>query len=131
MQKSDCIFCKIVKGEIPSYKLWEDKNFYAFLDINPMQSGHTLLIPKVHHDYVFDVDDPLYSELFRTAKNLSVKLKKATHAKKIALAIEGISTPHVHLHLVPVNNINDLDPCLSKKADPKELERLAKVIKEK
>jgi histidine triad (HIT) family protein len=129
MQKSDCIFCKIIKGEIPSYKIYEDEDFFAFLDINPMHPGHTLLLPKEHQGYVFDIDDLLYSKLFKTAKKLSVKLKKVTQAKKIGLAIEGISVDHVHLHLVPVNNGNDLDPCLAKKADQKELEDLAKKLR--
>jgi histidine triad (HIT) family protein len=129
MKKDDCIFCKIIKGEIPSYKIYEDEKTYAFLDINPMHPGHTLLLPKEHQEYIFDVDDPLYSELFKTAKKLSVKLKEVTQAKKIGLAIEGISVDHVHLHLVPVNNVNDLDPCLAKKADPKVLEDLAKKLR--
>jgi len=117
-----------VKSEIPSFKIYEDKKFFAFLDINPIRAGHTLLIPKKHVDYVFDYVDPEYSEIFKLAKKLAVKIKKVTHAKKIGIAVEGIAVPHLHIHLVPVNNGNDLDPCLAKPADMKELTQLAKLI---
>lgn len=124
----DCIFCKIVKGIVPSLKIYEDKNFFAFLDINPIRQGHTLLIPKKHIDYVFDYADPEYSEIFRLAKKLSIKIKKATNAKKIGIAVEGIAVGHLHIHLVPVNKGNDLDPCLARPADKKDLENTAALI---
>jgi len=73
----DCLFCKIIKGEIPSYKIWEDENFFAFLDINPINPGHTILVPRKHLDYIFDLEEPLYSEIFRTVKKLSKPLKRA------------------------------------------------------
>ena len=125
----DCLFCKIIKGEIPSYKIWEDKNFFAFLDINPINPGHTILVPKKHINYIFDLEEPLYSEIFRTAKKLSEPLKKATGAKRVALAIEGFVIPHTHIHLVPVNKVNDLDPNRAKKTSPEELSKMAEKIK--
>ena len=125
----DCLFCKIIKGEIPSYKIWENENFFAFLNINPINPGHTILVPKKHLNYIFDLEEPLYSEIFRTARKLSESLKKATGAKRVALAIEGFVIPHIHIHLVPVNKVNDLDPNRAKKASPEELSGVAEKIK--
>jgi histidine triad (HIT) family protein len=125
----DCLFCKIIKGEVPSYKIWEDKNFFAFLDINPINPGHTILVLKKHLGYIFYLEEPLYSEIFRTAKKLSEPLKKATGAERIGLAIEGFVIPHIHIHLVPVNKVNDLDPNKAKKASPEELLEMMERIK--
>jgi len=125
----DCVFCKIIKGEISSYKVYEDEDVFAFLDINPIRSGHVLLVPKRHSEYIFELEDPLYSDMFRIARTLSRKIKDVTKAKRVGLAIEGISVNHIHLHLVPVNEVNDLDPCLAKKADPKDLERMQSLLK--
>ena len=126
----ECIFCKIVAGEIPSERIWEDEDFFAFLDIAPIHAGHVLLIPKEHIDYIFDYDDPGYSEIFKRAKMLSERIKEATGAEKIGLAIEGIAVRHLHLHLVPVNKGNDLDPCKAKKASPEELKDMAERLRE-
>lgn len=120
-----CIFCKIVEGKIPSFKIYEDSDAIVFLDINPMHKGHVLIVPKTHHEYIFEVSEPLYSKLFLLAKKLSSKLRLYTKSKKIGLAIEGLSVNHVHIHLVPINSVNDLDPCLSKQADFKELELIS------
>jgi len=125
----DCLFCKIIKGEILSYKIWEDENFFAFLDINPINPGHIILVSKSHLNYIFDLEEPLYSEIFKTAKKLSEPLKKATGAKRIALAIEGFVIPHIHIHLVPVNKVNDLDPNRAKKASPEQLSNMAEKIR--
>lgn len=125
----DCLFCKIIKGDVPSYKIWEDENFFAFLDINPINPGHTILVLKKHLDYIFDLEEPLYLEIFKTAKKLSEPLKRAVGAKRIALAIEGFLIPHAHIHLVPVNKVNDLDPNKVKKASPKELSEMMERIK--
>ena len=125
----DCLFCKIIKGEIPSYKIWEDRNFFAFLHINPINPAHTILVLRKHLGYIFDLEEPLYSEIFKTAKELSEPLKRAVGAKRIALAIEGFLIPHVHIHLVPVNKVNDLDPNRAKKANPEELSNMAEKIK--
>ena len=125
----DCLFCKIIKGEIPSYKIWEDENFFAFLDINPINPGHTILVLKKHLDYIFDLEESLYLEIFKTVKKLSEPLKRAVGAKRIALAIEGFLVPHAHIHLVPVNKVNDLDPNRAKKASPEELSEMMERIK--
>jgi len=125
----DCLFCKIIKGEIPSYKIWEDENFFAFLDINPINPGHTILVPRKHLDYIFDLEEPLYSEIFRTVKKLSKPLKRVTGAERIALAIEGFVVPHIHIHLIPVNKVNDLDPNRAKKSSPEELLTIAEKVK--
>jgi histidine triad (HIT) family protein len=126
---SECIFCKIAKGEIPSYKIWEDDKFYAFLDINPIHQGHVLLIPKKHHDYIFDYNNKDYLEIMLKAKMLASKIKTALGAKRVGLAIEGIAVPHLHLHLVPINNGNDLDPCKAKPATLKELQSMHEKLK--
>lgn len=126
---NECIFCKIAKNEIPSYKIWEDKDFCAFLDINPINKGHVLLIPKKHHDYLFDYNNKDYISIMLKAKMLSSKLKKIFNCKKIGLAVEGISVSHLHLHLVPINNVNDLDPCKAHSSNKNELEELQTKIK--
>ena len=106
----NCIFCQIVQGAAPSHRVWESEDFLAFLTRSPCNPGHTLLIPKTHVDYVFDLEDPLYANIFRAAKQLSAPIQRATDAKRVGVAIEGLSVPHVHLHLVPLYNISDLDP---------------------
>ena len=105
-----CIFCQIIQGVAPAHRVWESEDFLAFLTRSPCNPGHTLLIPKTHVDYVFDLDEPLYSNIFRAAKQLSEPIKRATDANRIGVAIEGLSVPHVHLHLVPLYNVSDLDP---------------------
>jgi histidine triad (HIT) family protein len=105
-----CIFCQIVKGVEPAHRVWESEDLLAFLTIRPCNPGHTLLIPKTHVDYVFDLEEPLYSNTFRAAKQLSEPIRQATDATRIGVAIEGLSVPHVHLHLVPLHDIDELDP---------------------
>jgi histidine triad (HIT) family protein len=106
----NCIFCHIIKGGEPAHRVWESDDFLAFLTRRPCNPGHTLLIPKIHVDYVFDLDEPLYSNIFRAAKQLSEPIAWATDAKRIGIAIEGFSVPHVHLHLVPLYDVDELDP---------------------
>jgi histidine triad (HIT) family protein len=106
---NDCVFCKIIEGALPAHKIWEDERFLAILDINPNTPGHTLLLPKAHVPYVFDLEENLYSSLFTTAKTLSPVLLEATHAKRIGVVIQGFTVPHVHVHLVPMNDVHDLD----------------------
>jgi histidine triad (HIT) family protein len=105
-----CIFCKIVEGVEPAHKIWESNDFIAFLSIHPCNPGHTCLIPKLHRDYIFDLEEPLYSRIFQAAKELSEPIKKATNAVRIGIAIEGFSVPHIHLHLVPLYHEDELDP---------------------
>lgn len=105
-----CIFCDIVQEKIPSYRVWENEHFLAFLTISPHQPGHTLLIPKKHTDYLFDLPDAELSELILAAKPLAVALKKAFTPRtgKVGLVVAGMGVPHVHLHLVPMDSEKDL-----------------------
>jgi histidine triad (HIT) family protein len=122
----ECIFCKIVSKEIPAYIIWEDDKFLAFLDINPIQLGHTLLIPKIHHDYFFEYNDEDYLEIMLKAKMLAPRIKNVSSARRVGLAVEGISVSHLHIHLVPINNVNELDPCKAKPTTMAELQRVYK-----
>lgn len=108
---NDCIFCKIVKGEIPSFKIWEDEDFVAFLSIAPISPGHTLLIPKKHSEYIFDMDDELLGKFLTAAKPVSNALTKALSPAtgKIGIMVAGLEVPHTHLHLIPMNSEGDLN----------------------
>ena|SRR5215203_5790271 len=128
---ANCIFCKIVEGFESAHRVWESEQFLAFLSIHPCNPGHICLIPKTHIDYVFDLEEPLYSGIFQVAKQLSEPLKEATSAKRIGIAVEGFSVPHVHLHLVPLNNLAELDPHRHIKQSAKELTEMAERIREK
>lgn len=103
------VFSKIVNGEIPCYKIAETDKFLAFLDINPLKEGHTLIIPKKETDYIFDIDDPEYSELFSFAKKIAKAVKKVIPCKKIGVAVIGLEVPHAHIHLIPIDGIFDID----------------------
>lgn len=103
------IFTKIVKGEIPSYKIAEDENYYAFLDINPLAKGHTLVIPKEETDYIFDLSDERIGGLFEFAKKVAIAIEKVVECKRIGIAVLGLEVPHAHVHLVPINGIYDID----------------------
>jgi len=116
-----CIFCSIIQGNIPVYKVWEDANFFAFLDIHPLQKGHTLLIPKNHTEEVFELSDELYAKLFLTAQKLSKSLREAMDSKKIGLVVEGFGVAHAHVHLIPINNPHELNPEKAYKASEEEL----------
>lgn len=103
------IFTRIVKGEIPSYKVAESDKFYAFLDINPLAQGHTLVIPKQETDYIFDIEDKEYQELFLFAKRVAAAIKKAIPCKRVGVAVLGMEVPHAHIHLVPLQSEGDMD----------------------
>ena len=103
------IFTKIAKGEIPSYKIAEDENFYAFLDISPLKEGHTLVIPKnTENDYIFDLDDETYDGLVAFAKRVAKAIKKAIPCKRVGVAVLGMEVPHTHIHLVPLESEGDM-----------------------
>lgn len=103
------IFTKIAKGEIPSYKIAEDENFYAFLDISPLKEGHTLVIPKnTENDYIFDLDDETYNGLVAFAKRVAKAIKKAIPCKRVGVAVLGMEVPHTHIHLVPLDSEGDM-----------------------
>jgi histidine triad (HIT) family protein len=125
----NCIFCKIVAGQIPCAKIWEDGDFIAFLDINPISEGHTLVIPKKHEDYVFELDDRAYSGLFKSSKSVATLLKKALAVDRVGVIIEGFLVPHAHIHLIPMNSPADFSPARARKASPSELEATAKKIR--
>ncbi len=116
---------------MPSHKVWENENFLAFLTLGSLNRGHTLLIPKKHIDYVFDLEEPLYADIFQTAKQLSKPLKKAMAAKRIGVIVEGFTVPHVHIHLVPLYNEDEIDPRRVKKMTDIELAETAERISEK
>jgi histidine triad (HIT) family protein len=102
------IFSRIVSGEIPSYKIAEDENFYAFLDINPLTKGHTLVIPKKETDYIFDIEDQEFSGLHLFSKRVALAIKKAIPCKRVGVAVIGLEVPHAHIHLIPIEKESDL-----------------------
>lgn len=103
------IFSRIINGEIPCYKIAENDKFFAFLDINPVQKGHTLVVPKKEVDYIFDIDDNDIQEMMLFAKQVAVKIKDAIPCTKVGVAVIGLEVPHAHIHLVPMQNEGDLD----------------------
>ena len=125
---NDCIFCKIAKGEISSVKIWEDEKYFAFLDNHPIKSGHTLLIPKKHTDYVFDLNNDEYTELMLNVKKIAKQLKSRLKSKKIGMIIEGFVVPHAHIHLVPINGLSELNPEVRLDVKDEELDKIAKLI---
>ena len=105
----DSIFTKIIKGEIPCYKIAEDDRFIAFLDVFPIKKGHTLVVPKVQIDYLFDLDDSLLSDLMLFAKKVAQKMERAISCERIGVAVIGLEVPHAHIHLVPLDTVGDID----------------------
>jgi len=124
------IFSRIINGEIPCYKIAEDERYFAFLDINPIKKGHTLVIPKVETDYIFNLDDETVAGLFVFAKKVGLALEKAVPCKRIGIAVIGLEVPHVHIHLVPMEGEGDLNfknPKL--KFDAEEMNAVAESVK--
>lgn len=103
------IFTKIVNGEIPSYKVAESEQFYAFLDINPMAKGHTLVIPKLEEDYIFNLPSETYAGLWEFANKVAKAIENAIECKRVGVAVLGMEVPHAHIHLVPLQSESDLD----------------------
>jgi len=103
------IFTKIINGDIPSYKIAEDENCYAFLDINPLKAGHTLVVPKNETDYLFDLNNESYQQLFAFAKKVAIALKSKVSCKRIAVVVLGFEVPHAHIHLIPIDNESEID----------------------
>ena len=125
------IFSKIVSGEIPAYKVAETIDFLAFLDINPLAEGHVLVIPKQEVDYLFDMDDALYTELQIFAKIVATGLKKAIPCKKVGVAVIGLEVPHAHIHLIPMNRVDDMNFARPKlNPTPEQLETTSHKIRE-
>ena len=125
------IFTKIIKGEIPSYKVAEDENYYAFLDIFPIAKGHTLVIPKLETDYIFDIDDEEYKDLFLFAKRVGKAVEQVVDCERIGLSVLGLEVPHAHIHVVPINTVYDIDFSKPKlQFSEEEFEELASRISE-
>ena len=124
------VFTKIVKGEIPSYKIYEDENFYSFLDINPMARGHVLVIPKTEVDYVFDIDDKMLADMIVFSKRIAEAIKKAIPCKRVGVMVLGMEVPHAHIHLIPINKESDMNLSNPKlKLSQTEFEKIAQDIR--
>lgn len=108
------IFSKIVRNEIPSYKVYENENFLAFLDINPLKKGHTLVIPKIEVDYIFDLKSKEYQELWSFAKLVAEGMKRVIKCERISIVVMGLEVPHAHIHLIPLDSMQDIDFSQSK-----------------
>ena len=102
------LFTKIIKGEIPSYKIAEDENFYAFLDINPNAKGHTLCVPKKEEDKIFDLDENTYLALMRFSRKVAIAIEKTVDCERVGIAVVGLEVPHVHVHLIPLNEMKEM-----------------------
>jgi len=124
------IFSKIIKGEIPSYKILEDENFFAFLDIMPVAKGHVLVVPKIETDYIFDLSPDLLSGILPFSKKIADAMKKAVPCKRIGISVIGLEVPHAHVHLIPMNVMDDINFSKGKlKLPESELAEIAEKIK--
>lgn len=124
------IFSKIISGELPSYKIAETDKFLAFLDINPNAKGHTLCIPKEEVNKLFDLDDETYMGLMSFSKKVAMALEEAVPCKRVGMAVIGLEVPHVHVHLIPLNKMKDMDFGNKLNFTHEQLSRLAEEIKE-
>lgn len=127
---ADSVFTKIIKGEIPAFKIAEDDRFLAFLDINPLQKGHTLVIPKQQIDYIFDLDEELLADLMLFSKKVAAGIKKAIPCNRVGVCVIGLEVPHAHVHLVPINGMQDMNFANPKlQLSKEELHEVAEKIK--
>jgi len=122
------IFTKIINGEIPAYKIAEDDKFLAFLDVNPNAKGHTLCIPKQEINKIFDMDQDLYLELMQFSRKIALALEKAVDCKRIGMAVVGLEVPHVHVHLIPLNEMDEMRFVNKVKLEKEEFEDIVKQI---
>jgi histidine triad (HIT) family protein len=122
------IFTKIIQGEIPSYKVAENDNFYAFLDINPNSKGHTLVVPKKEVNKLFDLDEELYNELMSFSRKIAIALEKTVSCERIGMAVIGLDVPHVHVHLIPLQKMEDFQFVKKENLQPEEFKEIAKAI---
>jgi len=123
------VFSKIISGEIPAYKVAENHQFLAFLDINPNAPGHTLCIPKVEVDKIFDLDEDLYLQLMAFSRKVAVAIEKSVPCKRVGMTVIGLEVPHVHVHLIPLRNMDDARFTSKTLLAPKDFERIAQDIK--
>ena len=124
------IFTKIINGEIPAYKVAEDENFLAFLDVNPNAKGHTLCIPKQEINKIFDINEDLYTGLMQFARRVAIGLEKAVPCKRIGMAVVGLEVPHAHVHLIPLQDMDDMRFERKVKLTHDEFETIAAAIRE-
>lgn len=125
------IFSKIIAGEIPSYKIAEDDRFYAFLDINPMTKGHTLVVPKIEEDYIFNLDDETYGGLMLFAKKVAEAIEKSVTCTRVGIAVLGLQVPHTHVHLIPIQKESDMNFANPKlELTPDEMKAIADSIRQ-
>ncbi|MBD5206766.1 MAG: HIT family protein [Bacteroidales bacterium] len=123
------IFSKIIAGEIPCYKVAENDKFFAFLDINPVNWGHTLVVPKREEDYIFDLSDEELAEMMVFAKKVAKAMKKAIECRKVGVTVLGLEVPHAHIHLVPLQKEGDMDfKSKISNPDPKRMQEIAEAI---
>lgn len=123
------IFSRIVAGEIPCYKIAENDEFFAFLDINPVQKGHTLVIPKEEISYIFDINDDKLGRYMTFAKKVAAAIQKAVPCLRIGMAVVGLEVPHSHIHLVPLNGLHDLNLDAKIEVAREEMEQIAENIR--
>lgn len=124
------IFSRIIAGEIPSYKILEDDRYYAFLDINPLAKGHTLVVPKVETDYLFDVEDEILAGMMVFAKKVAHAIDRTMDCKRVGVAVLGLEVPHAHIHLVPINGLHDIEFSKPKlQLSQEEFEEIAAAIR--
>jgi histidine triad (HIT) family protein len=127
----ESIFTKIIKGEIPAYKVAENEEFIAFLDVFPLERGHTLVVPKIQIDYIFDLEPNLYQRYWAFAQQVAKAVGHVVPCIKVGVAVIGLEVPHAHIHLVPLNTVGDLNFSRPKQSFPPEvMEELAQKIKE-
>ena len=123
------LFTKIINGEIPAYKVAETEDFLAFLDIRPNAKGHTLCIPKKEENKIFDLEEEIYQELMRFSRKVAIALEKAVSCKRVGMAVVGLEVPHVHVHLIPLNSMSDMDFSNSVDLSEEEFNQITEDIK--
>jgi histidine triad (HIT) family protein len=127
---SACVFCQIIAGRLPARTVYEDADHIAFFPLEHISPGHLVLIPKQHTDYLFDLDSAAYHALWAATARIAGPLRDAMSAKRVGVAVEGFSVPHVHVHLVPINAFDELNPSRARALDPAEADRLHALIRE-
>lgn len=124
------IFSRIIRGDIPCYQIAEDEKFFAFLDINPLAQGHTLVVPKEETDYIFDLDEDLLGGMMVFAGRVAKAIDKSVPCKRVGVAVLGLEVPHAHIHLIPINDLGDINFARPKlKLSPQEFEEIAEKIR--